>query len=286
MSKCTGSPAEVLALPYVEGNLPEAEAERFEEHYFDCPVCLDYLQTIQAMGAGMARVPAPAFAKPQPGRLLAWPVMTWAIGSAAALLLLTGITYRLVAHRDAGPTTARTAPAPAPAPAVQPAATLGKQPPAADATLLADLELPAYAAANLRGDSEDANFTAGMKAYSRSNCAAAMPALARVAADSPDSRAAKFYRGVCQMHAGDLSAAAATLRPVADAGDSPQQESAYYYLAQVALKRNDPGTAHKLLFETIALKGDLEWQAGVEDRKVLDLVKAEREAPVYSPKSK
>lgn len=284
MSKCTGSPAEVFALPYVEGNLPEAEAERFEEHYFDCPVCLDYLETIQAMGAGMARVPAPAFAKPQPRGLPAWPRMTWAIGSAAAALLLIGITYRLVAHKDAGPATARTAPAPAPA--VQPAAPSATQPPAADATQLADLELPAYAAANLRGDGEDANFTAGMKAYSRSNCAAALPALARVAADSPDSRAARFYRGVCQMHTGDLSAAAAALRSVADEGDSPQQESAYYYLAQVALKRNDPGTAHRFLLETIALKGDLERRAGAEDRKVLDWVKAERPAPANPPKSK
>jgi anti-sigma factor RsiW len=39
MRACTGAPAELHALQYVEGTLPEFEVERFEEHYFDCPVC-------------------------------------------------------------------------------------------------------------------------------------------------------------------------------------------------------------------------------------------------------
>lgn len=34
---------------YVLGRLPREEAERFEQHYVDCPTCLDLLETTEAM---------------------------------------------------------------------------------------------------------------------------------------------------------------------------------------------------------------------------------------------
>ena len=87
MINCNGAPAELSALAYVEGTLPEAEAERFEEHFFACAVCLAYLQTIQAVGAGMAKLPAPAAVEPKRSSLLSWPTRTWVFGAAAAALL-------------------------------------------------------------------------------------------------------------------------------------------------------------------------------------------------------
>jgi hypothetical protein len=283
MSNCNGAPAELCALSYVEGILPEAEAERFEEHYFECPVCLDYLQSIQAVGAGLARQAADEPVHAPTRRVMSWPVRFWALGAAAAILVVGAVTYRVEMRQPAGPAVAHSAPL-APVPAPTPAA--GQPAGGVKATEIADLVPPAFVAPNLRGDSEDAHFQEGMSAYGRGDCTGAVPSLTQVPAESRDSRAAEFYAGVCLMHVGDLTAASASLRKVAGAGDSPQQESAYYYLAQVALAHNDPASGHKLLLRTIALKGDLERKAMVEDRKVLAIVDSDRQAAAETQRSK
>lgn len=287
MKPCDGTPAERCALPYVEGSLPENESEQFEEHFFECGVCLAHLQTLQAVGAGLNRLPAAAIPEVSRKRIvLGWPAMTWAIGSAVAALLVIGAFVYRGGGRDRQPaqvaqnvapapnaaTTAATAPAPAPAPAV-------------NAKQLADLALPAFVAANLRGEADEPRFQDGMKAYSRGDCADAVPALEEVPAESRDARAAQFYKGVCQMHSGNLTAAAATLRALADAGDSPQQEAAYYYLAQVALARNDAAGAHRLLQRTIALRGDLEREASAQDRKVIEIAGRDRQNEAHNAKN-
>ena len=56
----------------------------------------------------------------------------------------------------------------------------------------------------------------------------------RSRAKCDDALSAQFYSGVCQMKLNQLDAAAATLGQVAGKGDSPQQEAALYYLAQIA----------------------------------------------------
>jgi TolA-binding protein len=103
-----------------------------------------------------------------------------------------------------------------------------------------------------------------MKEYSRHDCPSAAKALAQVPAHDEDSLAAQFFMGVCQMHDGDAVAAARILESVANAGDSPQQEAALYYLAQVALERNDAGTARRYLTRTVSLHGDFESRARAE----------------------
>lgn len=264
MTDCTGTPAELCALPYVEGTLPENETERFEEHFFDCPVCLGHLQAVQTAGQALARHPI-AVKAAQPKLIFAWPA--WAMAAAAAVLLAAGaIAYRQVLPHPAQPTVAQNKPISQPQPPAP--AALPANPTPAAASQLADLALPAFVAPNLRGASEDAHYTAGMKAYAQGRCPAAVAELARVSAQDPTARTAAFYTGACQMHLGNLSAAAMTFHSVAEQGDSPQQESALYYLAQVALARNDAGTAHRLLQHTIALQGDLEARARAEDRKL------------------
>jgi len=49
------------------------------------------------------------------------------------------------------------------------------------------------------------------------------------------------------MHQGDLDGAAKSLRGVSGAGDSPEQEAALYYQAQIWLARNDAASAQKFL---------------------------------------
>jgi len=274
MTNCNGSPAELSALAYVEGTLPEAEAERFEEHYFDCPACLAYLQTIQSIKTGLEHEASALAAAPKRSNLLSWPARMWVFGAVAAALLLVGV----FAWRAAGPGPAQDNAAHRAAPAAAPAPPAAPQAPGISASSLANLALPAFVAPNLRGDSGDPSFLNGMKAYLAGNCTVALVELAHVTDSSRDARAARFYTGACQMHMGDLTSAAATLRGVAGAGDSPQQESAYYYLAQVALAQNDAPAAHRLLRQTQALKGDLEQQAAAQDKKVLELMDKDRKA--------
>ena len=70
------------------------------------------------------------------------------------------------------------------------------------------------------------------------------------------------------MHAGKLATAESTLRHVAAAGDSPQQEAAWYYLAQIALARSDAETARRDLGRVVALHGDFEQAANTQLKQI------------------
>ena len=284
MNACNGKPAELCALPYLEGALPEAEAERFEEHYFECPACLAYLQNLQAASRGLERLPA------TPGEqrgmtLLGWPAMNWAMAVAAAILLLAaGVSYRALHSGLKAPQVAQVTPVPAPQakPSPRPATA---PVPRINPSQLADLSLPAFAAPTLRGASEDRQFESGMEAYKRGDCHDALADLSKVPSQSTDARAAEFYCAACEMHLGDLKAAAAGMHSVEDAGDSPQQESALYYEAQIALANNDLAAAHRYLIQTIALQGDLERDARNEDRKVRELANESADEGAEKPES-
>jgi hypothetical protein len=299
MSTCAGSPAENYAMPYIEGTLSEFEAERFEEHYFDCPVCLAYLQALQTMQRELEKNPVAEPVVMEQRRILSWPGRAWALGAAAAVLLVVGfLTYKTVMRGPAQATIAHTAPSAAPSPAapetspVTPAAkTPAPAPPATKPAValkpsqLADLALPAFVAPTLRGESQDAAFQRGMAAYAHGDCNDALSELTGVADASRELLAAQFYSGLCQMHLKDFAAASATLGAVTDHGDSPQQEAAYYYLAQVALAQDDAGAAHGLLQHTIELHGDFEARARALDRKILDMLEKNAKAAAARPRS-
>ena len=261
MTSCNGRPADECLDAYLEGTLPENEARRFEEHYFDCPVCLGRLEALEAVARHLGTPAKTPLKAPIP-----WPVRARVYGAVAALVVLGFFTYSATHHpvqptaADASPATARQ---------VKPTVSAGPPPPAALAvSQLADLSLPAYRASSLRGGGDDASFDAGMKAYRAQDCAAAEKSLALVAAADENHLAAEFYRGACQMRDSNLPAATKTLRRVADAGDSPQQEAALYYLAQAALAGNDATTARHFLARTIALHGDFEGRARAQLSKI------------------
>lgn len=250
MTDCIGAPAREWLERYVDGTLPEAESERFENHYFDCAVCLAELQAVQAAQEQLRL--NPVVAQPRRARVLRWPMVV-SFGAMAAALVggyLTLQTY----HQHPGATqAARPATAQPSSPAGQPGVELAQ---------LADLHLPSYHESTLRGEGQDAAFERGMKQYEAGDCAGAATTLAHVAANNPNGLAAQFYSGACRMRIGDYAAASDLLQRVADAGDSPQQESAWYYLAQIALIRSDSAAARQDLNHVIALHGDLESQAG------------------------
>ena len=245
MSQCNGAPAEQWLEQYVAGTLPDSEAQAFEEHYFDYPACLAQLQAVQAVADQLRRNPV----KPA-ARVIQWPVVMGTVGAIAAMLLITVIGYRALGHRHGTAASEGTASAPAPA---SQASSATEQ--------LADLTLPPFAGSSLRGAEEDKSYRTGMKAYGKGDCAAAIDGLGRVPAQSADALAAQFYSGVCQMKLNQLDAAATTLGTVAGKGDSPQQEAALYYLAQIALLHGDSATAGTNLEKAISLHGDFEQRA-------------------------
>jgi hypothetical protein len=265
MIACTGTLAEDFALPYVERVLPEFEAKRFEAHYYNCPACLSRLQALQAAAEQLRRHPIelPAATRSP----LMWPSRIRVWGAVAAMLVLSAVAWRTAGFHSAHPAVAHIQQPAKPAPMPHPAA-----PPAMQASQLADLAMPAFVGASLRGESPEASFDAGMNAYSQHDFRAAARSLAQVPDSAREARAAMFYLGVCQMHLGRRIAALQALGKVADAGDSPQQEAALYYLAQLSLLNDDPIQAHRYLAKTIALRGDILARARAEDRQVRQLM--------------
>jgi hypothetical protein len=267
MTHCTGAPAEQWLERYIQGTLPDSEAQQFEEHYFDCPVCLAQVEALQAVRERLRQIPSdqiPAQNPPsaqsgakKPAAILPWRTAATAVVGLAASYLIIFLGYHfLLPHLLPSTVTMQVGPS-------HPtnSKTPSNQNSAPFVAQLADLTLPPFRAATLRGEGEDANFAPGMKAYSAGDCQAALNALDRVKASGSNARAAQFFSGVCQMHLGHLQAASATLQRVAAAGDSPQQEAAFYYLAQIALARNDAPSARQALDRTLALHGDFEQRA-------------------------
>jgi len=276
MNHCTGAPAELWLERYIQGTLPDSEAQQFEEHYFDCPVCLAQVEALQAVHAQLGQLPGPASpveqtalrqspALQQPvqqspakkrATLISWPTAAAALLALAASLLIVFLGERFLLPRvlpaNVTMQTGPQSPANQHPPATAPSSSIAQ---------LADLALPPFRATNLRGEGEDPNFTSAMKAYSAGDCRAANAALSRVPAAADNALAAQFYSAVCQMNLGNLPGAAATLQRVTAAGDSPQQEAAFYYLAQIAIARNDSALARINLDRTLALHGDFEQRA-------------------------
>jgi len=297
MKKCLVSLEEDRALAYLDGTLPEAEAEEFEAHYFQCPECLARVQTLEAMEVVLGRLPAAEPAALRRRVVLGWPALVWALGAAAGVLVLSVIGFREYSTRSERTPEARSvlagagvpgaagagagnesggasAPVAIPAPEAMAAAQQAGKLAGNLAGNLADLAMPGFTAPNLRGESEDARFLSGMKAYERGDCRTAVASLAKVPATVEERPAARFYSGACQMRLGNFAQADANLHAVADMGDSPLQEAALYTLAQTALLKGDPQAAHGYLLRTVSLAGDLEGRARRQDLRVRRLIES------------
>lgn len=249
MNDCIGAPAREWLERYVDGTLPDQDAQKFEEHYFDCPRCLAELEAVQAVQEQLRRHPVSTAPR---ARVISWPVIV-SFGAIAAALIVGLITLRMI--RSPQPANTYAVAKPAPAASTSPANA------EVQVAQLADLHPPAYHAAVLRDAEEDTPFKRGMRQYSKGDCPGAAKILAQVPFQSSDRLAAQFYSGVCRIQAGDLTGAQKMLHHVASAPDSPQQESAWYYLAQIALAQSNVFNARADLNRVILLRGDLEARA-------------------------
>jgi hypothetical protein len=236
------------------------------------------------MAQALAQQPGITSKQPRRKMLVAWPLWAWG-GAIAALLLISVFVYKSLEPRPEQPTAAHNELKPLPQTA-SPSQPVRPSVAPVHPSQLADLTLPAYLAPNLRGDGLDTNFEAGMKEYTEGNCRGAIAALALVAHESSEARAAGFYSGACEMRLGNFAQASRLLRKVADAGDSPQQETALYELAQTALAGNDPVTAHAYLVRVIFLRGDWEGRAREQDRRIAELITLDKSVEGKNPATK
>jgi len=283
MMRCDGGPAEELAEQYLMGGLTEKEREHFEEHYFSCAACHEYLLRLKEIQSELGR-DAGSQAAARPMRIVARGSMAKAVpfrlvafGALAAMILMAVVLTELAGrqggrHREAAQTPANSLPVDGTS-----VANAKKETGAAhddahsrqvEMAALADLALPGYHAPQLRGaetsDAQHAAFAAGMERYVAGDCTGAIEELNQVHDDAANGVAANLYAGLCQFKRKRLAEAQTSLEKVVAAGDTPQLEAADYYMAQTMLLRSDAAGGSRWLSKTIALHGDYEERARAE----------------------
>lgn len=88
MTDCTVPLIDRYLERYIQGTLPESDARRFEEHYFDCPACLAQVEALQAVAQQLGSQPQQRRRAPIP-----WPVRIAVPAAIAAGLVLAFIGY-------------------------------------------------------------------------------------------------------------------------------------------------------------------------------------------------
>ena len=77
---------------YLMGTLPAGERVEFEEHYLDCPVCLEYLESVEGLRAGLKELsPAPAATEPELRAIVRFPDRRRVLLLAAACLAVAAL---------------------------------------------------------------------------------------------------------------------------------------------------------------------------------------------------
>lgn len=102
-----------------------------------------------------------------------------------------------------------------------------------------------------------------MSLYTMQDYRGAAAQLAAVTNAEPDLVAAKFYRGVSLLLAGERIAGIQELRAITEAGDSLYLERAHFYLAKGLIAEHDLRRAQEQLEKVTAQHGDLEKQAAM-----------------------
>jgi tetratricopeptide (TPR) repeat protein len=230
---------------YLLGRLDESEQEALEQHYFECPHCLEELETYRALREELAHRAAEIRAEPAPVRTArTWLWVPALAGVAAAVALAVWLWPR---PTSTGPTT----------PIAQAPATVS-----VDAALveLAKVEPPAYTPVILRGSTDQARrrFHEAMTHYENGDCAAVLPSLRQAVRLNPTLPEANFYLGACCLLTGADEEAVASLKKTVAFGDTPYLEDALFYLAKAYLRARDLAAARRELEGVVRLKGDRE----------------------------
>jgi len=214
--------------------LSAQEAAEFEQHYFQCALCFERLETMRAAQPALAAFAAVPIQPIRRGTS----VRIWLAAAAILITAATSLTlYRLTAKRPVEPSSAAVATVPRP-----------------DFTVLARYQPPAYEDQGLRGaePASAAAFRGAMKLYSAHNYPAAAAALGRIANFPP----ALFFEAASELLSGDPDAAISHFSAVVRANDPVFTEEAQWGLAKAWLKKDDAAQARPWLDEVIRGGGD------------------------------
>jgi hypothetical protein len=77
---------------YVRNTLRDAERRSFEEHFLDCPQCLEQLEIASSLRQAIRESPVDAGAAPPVAHRRSWYVLGWVQAAAAASLVVTMTT--------------------------------------------------------------------------------------------------------------------------------------------------------------------------------------------------
>ena len=236
-----------LAEAYVAGNLPEAEQDAFEQHYFACPACFSHVRILQDVRRSLETLSPGSLSQPA-GRQSPWTAGPWAsLAVAAALILAVGWWWRSGPPFDPAPTVARhdppaSAPAPVtpptPAPAAPAEAPVEAPTRAAQLRLLATIVPPRYVPLTVRGgDAPPAagSFDAAMTHYVAGRYGEAATALKRLGAAQPADPGIAFFEGVSALAVGRIEDAREGLTRAIALDVQPYEDEAHFYLAKVYL---------------------------------------------------
>ena len=244
-----------VAVAYLRGQLPEAERDAFEEHYFECADCFERLQTVRQLH-GMLREPGVVAGATAPARKLVprrGPSMPWLAMAAGAAFVAVGAAFVLRNAAPPQPIGATPPAAVAPSPEGATAAPVVPEPPPLD--VLARVEPPPYAPLVLRGGAAETAFDRAMEKYVRGDYAGAAEGLRAAAKEDPESGDVLFYLGVSELLAGRPQQAIGVLR-MAGAADPAFSEAAWYYMAKAHLARGDVAKARNALALVAKSDGD------------------------------
>lgn len=250
---------------YVRGKLDDRQSRALEEHFFECPACLERVEVLQAI-AGVLSPAAARRANVLPWR--SWQPAAVLASLAAAVVLLVVLRPELPLPTAPRPRATEAPPGPTTPPQPDHVAT------APDYRDLAAISPPRYQPSSLRGRGASPELEAAMNRYASGDYAGAAAALDAVLRREPTHLQALFYGGVSALLAGRHEDGVARLQKVIAAGDTPYLEEARFYLAKAYLQRGDVEAAERELERVIALRGDLE----VTARELLDRVRERRTA--------
>jgi hypothetical protein len=252
---CTAVSRDDLVARYLTDDVTDTERQAFEVHYFDCPACLEALETLRAAQVAMRERGAIVTRERR--------IPTWA-SLAAAATLLAALSGFLLFNRDAATPVEPAATTAGPQPSAGIAAPVptgpASTPPASVRTAdtlqrLARFEPMPAAPPLLRGPLGANAFNRAMTHYREGRYEAARGLLRELATSSPTVETS-FFLGVIEARLDSPTVAITHLERVTSAGDTPYLEDGWFYLAKASLLAGDARGAASALERAVALGGE------------------------------
>jgi FimV-like protein len=228
---CTAPEKGRLLEDYLSGELTEAQAATFEEHYFACPACLEAIRVRQS--GPHALVQSNRFATARARYLLG--LMAAALVAAAAIFIMWRVGF-------------------------------GVRKDGSSATSLAELAratLPHYvpSAADERDDEPRRQFVEAMRFYGEGDLTRVVPGLEASWKGDPSRPETGYYLGAAFLVTNRVDRAIKTLAATVTLGESPFLDRSKLLLAKAYLRREEIDEARRVLHEVMESNGEVRSEA-------------------------